>query len=465
MIETKRTGLPAKAAASSFQCGRAPIQGTHQVDQNSTTTAWPRSASGARSAGEPPWTTASTLSAGAGLSGLDAPGLARGARPRPPPSPRPERAPRGAPERRRAGARSDGCIFGIRGSYRAGRGRRPALLSPPAHRSKFSPPISSEELQPMIRRCLVLSLLAALGLTGAAAATTYVLGTDEQLADQAAVVLDGTVEEVGGGRRRRRGRLTEYRVRVERPCSRGGSPAARCGCASSAASARDGMRFHVWGVPALRDGRADAPLPGAARGRRVTVRSTSAWGSSARRASSGRALALRDLSGGAGARPRRAARRVERTRDFAGFGRWVADRAAGAPAAAGLLRRAAGRPGQGDRALHLPRRAEASLVRVRQRADRRLAGPPGRAAGGRRRRLRRVPGGDRTPGTTTPAPTSATATTAPPRHRTASRTSTASTPSSSRTPTTRSAAPSPAPSPATARASWRSAAPGRTTSR
>ncbi|HEX9669769.1 MAG TPA: hypothetical protein VGC93_09825, partial [Thermoanaerobaculia bacterium] len=103
----------------------------------------------------------------------------------------------------------------------------------------------------MIRRCLVLSLLPALWLAGGAAATTYVLGPDEQLADQAAVVLEGTVEAIGaaGGERP----FTEYRVHVERLLKgriTGGEARVRV----LGGERGDGLRFHAWGVPVLNEG-------------------------------------------------------------------------------------------------------------------------------------------------------------------------------------------------------------------
>lgn len=177
----------------------------------------------------------------------------------------------------------------------------------------------------MIRRCLVLSLLAALPLTGGAAATTYVLGPDEQLADQAAVVLEGTVEAIGSATGARRP-FTEYRVRIER-LLKGRVPGGEARVRVLGGERGDGLRFQVWGVPVLNEGERAllflVPHPdGAFRPLHLGMgifRETHVQG---------RALALRDLSGAQVLTPE-GGEAVERTRDFAGFGRWVADRAAG----------------------------------------------------------------------------------------------------------------------------------------
>ena len=178
----------------------------------------------------------------------------------------------------------------------------------------------------MIRRCLVLSLLAALGLTGAATATTYVLGPDEQLADQAAVVLEGTVEEIGGAATGGGRPFTEYRVRVERVL-KGRVPGGEARVRVVGGERGDGMRFHAWGVPVLREGeRTLLFLVPHADG---TFRPLHlGMGIFRERHAGGRALALRDLSEAEVLSPE-GGEAVERTRDFSGFGRWVADRAAG----------------------------------------------------------------------------------------------------------------------------------------
>ncbi len=169
------------------------------------------------------------------------------------------------------------------------------------------------------------ALTAALFAAGGASATTYVLPPDELLADQAAVVVEGTVEAVSGVRDAARP-LTEARVRVERQVKgrvAGGTIAVRFLGGETA----DGRRLHVWGGPSFRAGErvllflvpredgAFAPLHFALGAFHEVARSE-------------RRLALRDLDeaqvlapdGGAAA---------DRARDFAGFSRWLADRAAG----------------------------------------------------------------------------------------------------------------------------------------
>ena len=177
----------------------------------------------------------------------------------------------------------------------------------------------------MIRRCLILSLLAALQLAGAAAATTYVLGPDEQLADQAAVVLEGTVEEVGAADGAGRP-STEYRVRVER-LLKGRLPGNEVRVRILGGARGDGLRLHVWGAPVLSEGQ--RTLLFLVPGKDGTFRPLHLGMGVFREARvQGRALALRDLSG-AEVLTSKGGEAVERTRDFAGFGRWVADRAAG----------------------------------------------------------------------------------------------------------------------------------------
>ena len=169
-----------------------------------------------------------------------------------------------------------------------------------------------------------LALLAVLA-AAPAVATTYVLPADEQLVDQAAVVVVGTVEEVApaaGGALP----LTEVRVRVEgRLKGRAAAPEVRVRVLGGRAAG--GRRLIVRGAPAFR------------RGERVLLflvpHTDGAYrllhfglGAFHEQTSAGRRLALRDLAeaqvlapdGGVAPEP---------VRDFAAFARWVRERAAG----------------------------------------------------------------------------------------------------------------------------------------
>src|SRR5688572_15501350 len=112
--------------------------------------------------------------------------------------------------------------------------------------------IRSLGAHPMHPSRLVLPVLAVLCLGGSASATTFVLPSDETLADQAAVVVEGTVEAVRGVSDVERP-LTEVRVRVERQVKgrvAGGSLHVRVLGGVRA----DGKRLVVWGAPQFRAG-------------------------------------------------------------------------------------------------------------------------------------------------------------------------------------------------------------------
>jgi hypothetical protein len=177
----------------------------------------------------------------------------------------------------------------------------------------------------MHRSRLVLSVLAALGLAAGASATTFVLPEDDQLADQAAVVVEGTVEAVGGVPDVARP-LTEARVRIERQI-KGRVPGSSLRVRVLGGKGADGRRLVIWGAPQFRAGERVLLFlvphaDGAYRPLHLAL------GAFHEVELAGRRLALREVGdalilapGGGEAR--------ERARDFTGFGRWVADRAAG----------------------------------------------------------------------------------------------------------------------------------------
>ncbi len=170
-----------------------------------------------------------------------------------------------------------------------------------------------------------LPVLAALCLAGSASATTFVLPSDEQLTDQAALVVEGTIESVGGVADVERP-LTEARVRIERQVKgrvTGGSLRVRVLGGERA----DGKRLVVWGAPQFRAGERVllflVPHPdGAYRPLHLAL------GAFHEIEMAGRTLALREV-GEAHLLAPDGGEATERARDFAGFGRWVADRAAG----------------------------------------------------------------------------------------------------------------------------------------
>lgn len=170
-----------------------------------------------------------------------------------------------------------------------------------------------------------LAVSAALAAAGGAGATTYVLGTDAELAEQAALVVEGTVERVAGVSDAELP-LTEARVRVER-LLKGGMTGASLRVRVLGGERADGRRLQVWGAPRFAAGeRVLLFLVPHADGAYRPLHF--AMGVFHERARAGRRLALRDLgdallldpAGGAAS---------ERARDFARFARWLADRQAG----------------------------------------------------------------------------------------------------------------------------------------
>lgn len=178
----------------------------------------------------------------------------------------------------------------------------------------------------MTKRLSLLILISLLALAAAPAfATTMVLGTDEDLFDQAALIAEGTVLSV---RPAASGApATEYRIRVERTV-KGRAPAGTLTVRVPGGTGADGWTLTIWGAPELAEGertllflgqRADgayAPLH-LAMGAFHEVRED------------GRKLALRDLSEMQDVESGTPSPAVDRVRDFDRFSHWLADRAAG----------------------------------------------------------------------------------------------------------------------------------------
>jgi Fibronectin type III domain/Matrixin len=191
------------------------------------------------------------------------------------------------------------------------------------------------------RRCgAILALLgvgAACGLLTAAplAATSVVLGSDAELADQAPVILEATVlglaPELPAGAPRR-APTTDYQLRVERVL-KGSVAGEMVRLRVLGGRGPDGLTVEVWGTPSLRAGErvllflvADAD--GSVRPLHLAV---GVFHAVEPAAPGGNLLAVRDLSemelvdarGGA------ALPGTVQVRDYARFARWLADRAAG----------------------------------------------------------------------------------------------------------------------------------------
>jgi Fibronectin type III domain len=173
---------------------------------------------------------------------------------------------------------------------------------------------------------LALALLAAAPL----AATSFVAVADEDLADQAGVVVVGRVVS----RTSMGGFATEYAVRVEEVL-KGRVPAGLLTVRTPGGEGADGLALTIHGAPRFRpDERVLLFLEphGAADRFRVLHLFLGAFH---RVETGGRALALRDLAGAMELRveeegaPAAAPVEAERPRDFDAFARWVADRAAG----------------------------------------------------------------------------------------------------------------------------------------
>jgi hypothetical protein len=179
-----------------------------------------------------------------------------------------------------------------------------------------------------MHRILGSAFLLEVLLATAAFATTYAPISDAGLADQAALIVSGTVERqavVSGPQ----GPLTEYRVRVDRRL-KGNLAGETVAVRVPGGEDGDGVVFKVWGAPEF--SRGDRVLlflvqhpDGAYRPLHLSL------GVFHQVESAGRARAVRDLTGAeeirqAGQEP---AEPPGQVRDFDGFSRWLADRAAG----------------------------------------------------------------------------------------------------------------------------------------
>ena len=172
-------------------------------------------------------------------------------------------------------------------------------------------------------RKLTLSLLLLALAAAPALATTMVLATDEELFDQAALVLEGTVVSQAADTSGRP--ATEYRVRVDRTI-KGRAPKSEVVVRVPGGTTADGMTLEIHGAPELAVG-ARALLFLAARPDGAYGALHLAMGAFREVRADGRKLAVRDLSemvdvSGAPAE-------TGRERDFARFSGWLADRAAG----------------------------------------------------------------------------------------------------------------------------------------
>src|SRR5215210_4222508 len=167
---------------------------------------------------------------------------------------------------------------------------------------------------------LLLALAAAPAL-----ATTFVLGTDEELFDQAALVAEGTVvsaRPAASGQP-----ATEYRIRVERAI-KGRPPVGDLTVRVPGGTGADGWQLTIWGAPELAAGErtllflgrypdgAYGPLH-LAMGAFHEVREAS------------RKLALRDLSDMQDVSSGEPKPARDQARDFERFAHWLGDRAAG----------------------------------------------------------------------------------------------------------------------------------------
>lgn len=173
----------------------------------------------------------------------------------------------------------------------------------------------------MIRSCAAsILLLAALP----AAATTFVMMDDADLADQAAVVAEVRVEGMSPAEDGTP--ATDYRVAVERLLQ--GRPDGRLTVRVPGGRAADGTGLAIHGAPRLADGeRALLFLaPNADGSYRILHLMLGAF----REASSGgRRIAVRDLGGAIGLDKDGGEAAPDRPRDLERFGDWLADRAQG----------------------------------------------------------------------------------------------------------------------------------------
>lgn len=174
-----------------------------------------------------------------------------------------------------------------------------------------------------MKRTFLFSILFLIAAAHTASATSVLPIRDSSLADQAAVIAEGTVTWTGPAAGISRP-ATEYRLRVERLIKgevRGGSLVMRV----PGGVAADGRELKIWGAPELRVG--ERALLFLAANRDGTYGALHlALGTFHELRAEGRRLAVRDLSE---VYEVEAAESSEGVRDLERFGNWLADRAAG----------------------------------------------------------------------------------------------------------------------------------------
>src|ERR1700681_2822696 len=170
---------------------------------------------------------------------------------------------------------------------------------------------------------LMILLLALTALP--AAATTVVVGTDEDLFDQAPVVIEGTV--LGSAPAHGRA-ATEYRVRVERTL-KGRVTAGTVAVQVLGGDDENGMHLTVWGAPVFQTGeRAVLFLVPRADGSYGPLHlALGAFHEVA--AASGQRVAVRDLQDMQDVTTGDARQAQDTVRESGRFAAWLADRAAG----------------------------------------------------------------------------------------------------------------------------------------
>ena len=172
-------------------------------------------------------------------------------------------------------------------------------------------------------RKLTLALFFLVLAAAPALATTMVLATDEELFDQAALILEGTV--VSRGPDASGSPSTEYRVQVDRTI-KGRAPWSEVVVRVPGGTTAEGLTLEIHGAPELAVGeRALLFLKARPAGTYGILHL--AMGAFREAGVDGRKLALRDLS--EMAEVSGAPQQTGRERDFARFSGWLADRAAG----------------------------------------------------------------------------------------------------------------------------------------
>lgn len=172
---------------------------------------------------------------------------------------------------------------------------------------------------------LVIVALAAIG-SAPAAATSYVMSTDQELFEQAALVVEATVLGEGASSSRLRP-ATEYDLRIDRTL-KGRSPGSAVVVRVPGGVRPDGLGLKVWGAPELREGErmllflvpnADGTFGSLHLG----------LGAFHQVEEGGARLAVRDLSEMHEVSRPDGVSPSESARDFGRFAGWLADRAAG----------------------------------------------------------------------------------------------------------------------------------------